>query len=65
MSDMGEQTAAEPVQGLTQWQRVANTFTAPSKTFDDIKQGNKSWWLPFLISIAFVYVCLLYTSRCV
>jgi len=43
-------------QGLTQWQRVANTFTAPSKTFDDIKQGNKSWWLPFLISIAFVYV---------
>lgn len=56
MSDMGEQTAAEPVQGLTQWQRVANTFTAPSKTFDDIRQGNKSWWLPFLISIAFVYV---------
>jgi hypothetical protein len=56
MSDMGVDTAAEPVQGLTQWQRVAYTFTAPSKTFDDIKQGNKSWWLPFLISIAFVYI---------
>lgn len=56
MSDMGVDTAAEPVQGLTQWQRVAYTFTAPSKTFDDIKQGNKSWWLPFLISIAFIYI---------
>ncbi len=56
MSDMGLQTAAEPVQGLTELQRVTNIFTAPSKTFEDIKQGNKSWWLPFLISIAFVYI---------
>jgi cell division protein FtsB len=39
--------------GLTQWQRVANTFTAPSKTFADIKRGNRSWWLP-LILIALV-----------
>ena len=35
--------------GLSQWQRVANTFTAPSKTFEDIKRGNKSWWMPFII----------------
>ena len=35
--------------GLTQWQRVANIFTAPSKTFEDIKRGNKSWWLPLII----------------
>ena len=37
--------------GLTQWQRVAYTFTAPSKTFEDIRRGNKSWWLPFLITL--------------
>lgn len=37
--------------GLTQWQRVANIFTAPSKTFQDIKRGNRSWWLPFLITL--------------
>jgi hypothetical protein len=35
--------------GLTQWQRVAYTFTAPSKTFDDIKRGNRSWWLPLIV----------------
>jgi hypothetical protein len=37
--------------GLSQWQRVANTFVAPQKTFEDIKRGNKSWWLPFLITL--------------
>jgi hypothetical protein len=42
--------------GLTQWQRVANTFTAPSKTFEDIKRGNRSWWLPLIISTLFVYI---------
>ena len=49
MSEMEVQTAAETVPGLTQWQRVADTFTAPSKTFEDIKRGNKSWWMPFLL----------------
>ena len=34
---------------LTEWQRVANAFTAPSKTFQDIQRGNRSWWLPFII----------------
>jgi len=54
MSDLEVQTAAEslPVTpGLSQWQRVANTFAAPSKTFEDIKRGNKSWWLPLIIML--------------
>jgi hypothetical protein len=40
---------------LTQVQRVLYTFTAPSKTFADIKRST-SWWLPFVISIFFSYV---------
>jgi cell division protein FtsB len=59
MSDMGVQPAAaaapeEP--GLTQWQRVAYTFSAPSKTFEDIKRGNKSWWLPLIIGALISYI---------
>lgn len=42
--------------GLTQWQRVANIFTAPSKTFEDIKRGNKSWWMPFVIIAIVGYI---------
>ena len=34
---------------LSQWQRVVNIFTAPCKTFEEIKHGNRSWWLPFAI----------------
>ena len=59
MSDLEVQTVAEPVPvapGLSQWQRVTNTFTAPSKTFEDIKRGNKSWWLPFLILAVAGYI---------
>jgi hypothetical protein len=48
--------AAQPVPGeaarslgLSQWQRLACTFTAPSKTFDDIRRGNRSWWLPLIV----------------
>jgi len=37
------------VTGLSQWQRVTNTFTAPSKIFEDIKRGNRSWWLPLIL----------------
>jgi hypothetical protein len=43
--------AAQAAAGLTQWQRLAYTFTAPSKTFEDIRRGNRSWWLP-LIALA-------------
>ena len=50
MSDPVVQSAAGS-SGLTQWQRVTNTFTAPSTTFEDIKRGNKSWWLPLLLFI--------------
>jgi len=38
---------------LSQFQRVANVFYAPSKTFKDIRRGKNSWWLPLiLIAIA-------------
>jgi hypothetical protein len=59
MSDTGVHPVAEAVPesaGLTQWQRVADTFTAPSKTFEDIKRGNRSWWLPLIIGAFFAYV---------
>jgi len=58
MSNMGFQPAAVPVpqeQGLSQWQRVADSFVAPQKTFDDIKRGNRSWWLPLIIAALFTY----------
>jgi Yip1 domain len=52
---MGE-TGIQPVAGatpetagLTQWQRVGYTFASPSKTFEDIKRGNKSFWLPLIL----------------
>lgn len=51
MTEREIQEAAGTAAGLTQWQRVANIFTAPSKTFDDIKRGNRSWWLPFLLCV--------------
>ena len=59
MSDMGVQPVAEAAPeggGLTQWQRVTNTFAAPAKTFEDIKRGNKSWWLPLIIGALFSYM---------
>ncbi len=49
MSDESVQPAAETVPGLSEWQRVSSTFTAPSKTFTDIKNGHRGWWMPFLI----------------
>src|SRR5580704_16504486 len=42
--------------GLTQWQRVAYTFTAPSRTFEDIRRGNRSWWLPFIVGALASYI---------
>ncbi len=49
MSDTGVQPVAEVGSGLSQWERVADTFTAPSKTFTDIKNGHRSWWMPLVI----------------
>lgn len=60
------ETEAAPVSAapLTQWQRVANTFTAPSKTFQDIQRGNRSWWLPLIIlSVVSYLLFAVVTSR--
>jgi hypothetical protein len=56
MSDPAVQSPAEVATGLSQGQRLTYTFSAPSKTFNDIKRGNKSWWLPFLIMVIFGYI---------
>lgn len=60
MSDVEVQPAAE---GLTQWQRVADTFMAPSKTFEDIQRGNRSWWLPLIISALAGYLLFAAVSQ--
>jgi hypothetical protein len=36
--------------GLSQVERVVDTFIAPSKTFKDILRST-SWWLPFLLAV--------------
>ena len=36
--------------GLSQVERVLDTFVAPSKTFTDILRST-SWWLPFLLAV--------------
>lgn len=51
MGDQLTQPAAEVAPGLSQMQRVISTFASPSKTFVDIKNGNRSWWLPFFITV--------------
>lgn len=57
MSDLHVQPGADlTASGLSQWQRVTNTFAAPSKTFQDIKNGHRSWWLPFLIICLVGYI---------
>lgn len=50
------QPASETIPALTQWERVGDAFAAPAKTFQDIQRGNRSWWLPFLITIVLTYV---------
>jgi len=56
MSSTGVQPVNEPAVGLSQWQRIAYIFTSPSKTFEDIKRGNRSWWLPLIIYTVFAYM---------
>lgn len=55
MSDTGIQPTAESTSGLSQIQRITNIFSAPAKTFIDIKNGHRSWWLPFLIYVILGY----------
>jgi hypothetical protein len=54
-----EGQAAGP--GLSQVERVVDTFVAPTKTFEDIRR-NASWWMPWLLSavlaVLFSYVVL-------
>jgi hypothetical protein len=63
MSDLGVQ-AVQPVPPLTEIQRVTNTFIAPSRTFEDIQRGNKSWWLPFVIValVGYIFFAAVYTK---
>jgi Yip1 domain len=60
MSDMQVQPPAAPATpqaaGLTQIQRVIYTFTAPSKTFNDIRDHSRSWWMPLIIAALGAYV---------
>lgn len=55
MSDTGVQPTAESTPGLSQMQRITSIFSAPSKTFSDIKNGHRSWWVPFLIYVILGY----------
>ena len=49
-------SAAEPSgPGLSEAQRLINTFIAPKKTFEDLKR-NSSWWVPWLISAVFALI---------
>jgi hypothetical protein len=49
--------------GLSQVERVVDTFIAPSKTFTDILR-NRSWWLPFLLMVVISWgVTLAVTSQ--
>jgi len=56
MSELEIPSAAASVAGLTQIQRVTDTFVAPSKTFEDIKRGNRSWWMPLIIAALASYM---------
>jgi hypothetical protein len=48
-----EPAVQEPVgPGLSEPQRLLNTFIAPKKTFEDIRR-NPSWWVPWLLASIF------------
>lgn len=57
---MSEAVIEQP--GLSQGERVIDTFVAPSKTFQDIFRS-RSWWLPFLISVILTYGFFFAASR--
>lgn len=43
-----------PASGLSEVERVVDTFVAPSKTFTDIRRSS-AWWMPFLIVVIISY----------
>ena len=51
MTDPAVHPATEVAPGLSQGQRLTSIFTVPSKTFENIKLGHRSWWLPFVIYV--------------
>lgn len=51
---MSEQIAVVAPTGLSQTERLVDTFVAPSKTFADIFRS-RSWWLPFLLLVVCSY----------
>jgi Yip1 domain len=55
---MSSASSAIPVQnqepGLSEPQRIINTFIAPSSTFANIRR-KASWWAPFILSSIFAY----------
>ena len=50
-----DSAAAVPA-GLSQIERVTSTFSAPSRTFEDIRDRSRSWWLPLVILAIFSYL---------
>ncbi len=42
---------APEMRGLSDAERVIDTFVAPSKTFADIRQRSARWWLPFVLLV--------------
>ncbi len=46
-----------PAGGLSEPERILNTFVAPTKTFNDIR-FNTSWWAPFVLMAIFSYAFL-------
>lgn len=50
MSDATMVPNADSPTGLSQIERVVDTFVAPSKTFEDIRRS-ASWWMPWLIAV--------------
>ena len=49
---MEERLVGDRGHGLSQVERVVDTFIAPTATFKDILRST-SWWLPFLLMLAF------------
>jgi hypothetical protein len=67
MSDLQAQPVAAAIPqepGLSQLQRVVNVFIAPSKTFTDIRDHSRSWWLPFVIFslVGYLFFAAVYTK---
>jgi hypothetical protein len=56
---MNGATLASGSNGLTQAERVLDTYVAPSKTFTDILRST-SWWLPFLFLMV-AYACFAFS----